>query len=256
MLARHLAKNLSPLTKVRIDYFLERLGLRLRTSASFPLLTTPLLHRPALERLGAGADGEGATFLDVGAHVGTTALALARAFPKARIHAFEPVSAIYEQLVQNCRRFPRVACHRIALGNETAERRIALVSNELACTMNQISREADPETPSHLTETIRITRLDDFCQAHGIGDIALLKSDTEGFELEVLKGGLTTLRRGLVQNIIVEVSFWKTNPQHVHYDGVATLLEPLGFELAGFYEPGYSERTGRMWYTNAFFTRK
>lgn len=248
--------NSNPMTKIRIDRFLERFGLRLRKSAFFPLSTSAVLHQAALRRVGAGEDGAGAVFLDVGAHVGETALALASAFPGATIHAFEPITAIYQQLTQNCRRFPGIICHHLALGNETAERRIALISGDVACTENQVSRTADARTPDALCDTIKINRLDDFCQSHRIGKIALLKTDTEGFELEVFKGALGTLRQSLVQSILVEVTFWKNNPQHVLYDDVCALLQPLGFELGGFYDHGYKQDTGRMWYTNAFFTLK
>jgi FkbM family methyltransferase len=246
----------NPWAKIRIDRFLERFGLRLRKSAFFPLSTSAVLHRTALRRLGAGDDGAGAVFLDVGAHLGETALALASAFPKARIHAFEPVTAIYRQLAQNCCRFPGITCHQLALGNETAQRRIALLSQDIACTENQVSRVPDAQTPDALCDTIQIHRLDDFCQAQGIEKIALLKTDTEGFELEVFKGALATLRKGFVQSILVEVTFWKNNPQHVLFDDVCVLLQPLGYELGGFYDHGYKRDTGLMWYTNAFFTLK
>ena len=38
------------------------------------------------------------TILDVGAHVGQTAMALARQFPDARIHCLEPFPQTYESL--------------------------------------------------------------------------------------------------------------------------------------------------------------
>jgi len=243
-----------PQLKIRIDDFLERFGLRVRRSAFLPLSTSAVLHRAALQQVGAKADGDGGIFFDVGAHVGETSIALARAFPRVRIHAFEPIVAIHRQLVQNNRHFSGVTCHQLALGNENTERRIALVSNQVNCTVNQVSALADARTPADLSETIKIARLDDFCPANGISRIALLKTDTEGFELEVLRGAANFLRQGQIASVLVEVTFLPNNPQHVSFEDVRAFLGPFGFQLAGFYDTGYRRETGRMWYTNAFFT--
>jgi FkbM family methyltransferase len=243
-----------PQLKIRIDDFLERFGLRVRRSAFLPLSTSAVLHRAALRQVGAGTDGAGGIFFDVGAHLGETAIALARAFPRVRIHAFEPIAGIYKQLVHHGRHFPGITCHQLALGNENTERQIALVSNQVDCTLNQVSALADANTPADLREAIKIARLDDFCRANNIDRIALLKTDTEGFELEVLRGAADFLRQGQIASILVEVTFLKNNPQHVSFEDVRAFLGPFGFELAGFYDTGYRSETGRMWYTNAFFT--
>ena len=80
-------------------------GMRLRCLANSPRLSSGLLHRQALRAVGAGPDGSGAFMSDVGAHVGETSVALSLEFPKAVIHAFEPVEAIFKQLQKNCRKY-------------------------------------------------------------------------------------------------------------------------------------------------------
>jgi FkbM family methyltransferase len=191
---------------------------------------------------------------DVGAHVGETALALALEFPGATIHAFEPVKAVFSRLQRNCRRYPNVICHHVALGSKNETRTIALRSDEVECTMNQMSRLAGDDTPLEIQEPVTIMRLDDVCQKLSIGQIAFLKIDVEGFEMEVLSGATETLKSGKIQNIIAEVSFSKNSEQHVQFDDVREILEPLGFAFGGYYDPAYQPESGRLLFTNALFT--
>jgi FkbM family methyltransferase len=51
---------------------------------------------------------------------------------------------------------------------------------------------------------VKITTLDQIVEERKISNIFLLKIDTEGAELKVLKGALTSLRLGKVQNIQLE----------------------------------------------------
>jgi FkbM family methyltransferase len=243
-----------PQLKILIDDFLERFGVRVRRSAFLPLSTSAVLHRASLRQVGAGMDGAGGIFFDVGAHLGETSISLARAFPRVRIHAFEPIAGIYKQLVHHGKRFPGITFHHLALGNENTERHIALVSNHVTCQLNQVSALADNNTPVALRETVKITRLDDFCLTNGINRIALLKTDTEGFEMEVLRGAANFLRQGQIASIMVEVTFLKNDSQHTPFEDVRAFLTPFGFELGGFYDTGYRRETAIMGYTNAFFT--
>ena len=49
------------------------------------------------------------------------------------------------------------------------------------------------------TQTVvSVTTIDEFCKAHEVSRVDLLKIDVEGFELEVLKGGIETLNQGKI----------------------------------------------------------
>jgi FkbM family methyltransferase len=208
--------------------------------------------------LRAGADESGAkgVIFDVGAHIGETALALALEFPNCKIHAFEPVSAIFKHLRHNCRKFGNIQCHQLALGASKEVRRIQLRSADPLCSMNQMSKLASGQTPAKLIETIHITTIDQIVVDLQVDNIALLKIDVEGFELEVLRGAMTLLKGGKVASIMAEVTFTRGSEQHVHIDDLNSLLCGLGYDLAGYYDPAYRPDTGELHYTNALFRLK
>jgi FkbM family methyltransferase len=246
--------KLNPIWRIRAERIFEKLvGMRLRTLVNSPRLSSRVLHQQALRVVGAGADGKGGVMFDVGAHTGETALALALEFPAVTIHAFEPVQAIYNQLQENCRKYPNIVCHHAALGAKSETRTIALRSGEIGCTMNQMSHLAGKNTPSKLQETVTILQLDEVCRQFSVSQIAFLKIDVEGFELEVLRGAMEMLKLGRIQHIIAEVTFLKNSEQHVQFDDVRAMLEPLGYVFAGYYDPAYRPETGRLIFSNALF---
>jgi FkbM family methyltransferase len=205
----------------------------------------------------SGADvatGQGAIILDVGAHVGETALSFNAQFPRATIHSFEPIKRIYLELESNCRSREQIHCHNLALGSMSAQLTIALPSTSVQCQTNQISTLADDSTPPQLKEVVVVMRLDEFCAREGItGVIAILKLDVEGYELEVLKGAGPLLRSGRICHIIAEASLDPYDQQHSHYSDLEQYLNQFGYRCIGFYESGYREKDAEMCYTNAVF---
>jgi FkbM family methyltransferase len=248
--------NLSAGLWRRIDRTLKYCGLYVRRTVNHPAITTAKLYRDVVAKAGGKEDGTGAIFFDVGANLGQTAIEFARSFPGARIHAFEPVSRIFKRLEQKVSAFRQVTSHRIALGDVNEERRIALKSASAECAVNQMFRLSDDRTAPELVEVVKIVRLDDFCLENGIDVLAVLKCDTEGFDLQVLEGAATMLRNGRIKSVMVEVSFAQGDNQHTHYDSVAGFLLPIGFAVVGFYETWYVHKDGRMLFTNALFKLK
>jgi FkbM family methyltransferase len=170
---------------------------------------------------------------DVGANVGDTALAFRRNFPSATIHCFEPNSEL--------------APHLNGLNANLNVHSVALSSRAGESGFNKSGAGSDVYslTDDKSGEIVALDTVDDFCKSRSIDHIHYLKIDTEGHDLEVLKGAssmLTDFRIDLVQ---AEVSMNPDNNLHVSFFKVANHLEPLGYRLFGVYEQ-----------TNEFPTKK
>jgi FkbM family methyltransferase len=160
----------------------------------------------------------GERVIDVGANIGDTALALAKAVGSiGQVWAFEPHPRIYRFLCANVRenRARNITCLNFALGGRSAE--IAFSDSKLD-DMNRVGEGS---------MVVPMRRLDDLLG--GKGPFALLKIDVEGYEKFVIEGSMNTLRDVLCV-------FFEVSTDHCASFGynVAELLshfEQIGFEL-------------------------
>lgn len=171
------------------------------------------------------------TILDVGANAGQSAHYFASAFEEATIHSLEPGSGIFEKLVDSTRHIPRVVHHRVALGAHAEAQRLFVVKN-LVSHLAQDGENLDGTT----VHPVQVETLDAFCQRVGIQHVNLLKVDTEGNDLDVLRGGDDLFRRAAVDIVQVEAGLYPMNDRHVPLRVFQDWLEERGYFLFGFYE--------------------
>ncbi len=171
---------------------------------------------------------------DVGANVGQFAKLFLAEFPNSHVYCFEPVSKTYGLLLQNLRRERRVVCHRLALGSS---KKIGQMVLQGGCDEFFLLGQS-PELPKREArmEPVTIDTLDDFCQAKGIEHISYLKIDTEGGDLDVLKGAARLLAEQRIDIIQVEAGMNPTDRRHVPFETLKEFLLSHKYYLFGLYE--------------------
>lgn len=180
-----------------------------------------------LKRTGEAID----TIFDVGANTGQTCIELVKTFPKANIYSFEPVKATFQKLKDNVVDHSNINCFNLALGDEDGKLEINLDEDP---ERNSLKNAA--EAQSLIKEEIEVLTGTTFCARHFISSIDLLKMDTEGFEMEVLKGFGKTFLSDKVKFIYAETAFNRTDPCKIHYADLDAYLSECGFVTSGFYE--------------------
>jgi FkbM family methyltransferase len=178
---------------------------------------------------------------DVGANAGMTALRYARWWPGATIHAFEPFPTAYAQLRDAVAGLPDVTPVNMALGAEPGQ---------VEATDGPVTRGNSLRVADGPVVTVEVTTLDAYCAAHGIGPIDLLKIDTEGYELDVLRGGANTLPR--TRAVLAETVF-ERDERHTHFADLLAALEPHGFRFAHLVDARVNRRGWE--YGDALFVR-
>lgn len=83
-------------------------------------------------------------------------------------------------------------------------------------------------------ELIRVETLDEVAKKEGLGAIDLLKTDTEGFHLQVLQGAERLLSDKKIQFVSSEVGFLDGDLQHTKFSEIHDFLYSYGFRVIGF----------------------
>ena len=175
-------------------------------------------------------------FVDVGANKGQSARYIRSCFPHARIHCLEPIKDTFEILKGNGKKL-NLICHNVALGASKGEVEVEVdVQNRLS-TRNSLVKENNVHSATSVkTETVQVLTLTNFCELNNIREIDFLKIDTEGYDLEVLKGATELLESNAVSFIQAEVSMNPHNTFHVDFVEVKKFLESYNYVLFGIYE--------------------
>lgn len=140
---------------------------------------------------------EAPIFFDVGASLGNYSLALKEQFPKAVIYAFEPNPKAFEKIPESVRN-KGIKFYNLGMGSKPGESLIYDYKNQSGTehasvykgVFTEIHKAAEIEEIKFVNDT-----LDDFCRKNAIAKIDFLKIDTEGSELDVLKGAKAMLEK-------------------------------------------------------------
>jgi len=197
------------------------------------------------------------TIFDVGANVGQTAEGFQRAFPVADIYSFEPFQRNFEVLQEVSSRFPRIRGFQLALSDASGPLTVFTDSvphsqwNSLAPWRQKELRNGSGVSQEAITRETG----DQFCAAHGVERISILKVDTEGHDLEVLQGFKRMLSGGRVDSVLIEVGF-AGDDGHGDFQQINTyLLMQAHMRLVGFYDISHLA-SGKCDYANALFVTK
>ena len=166
---------------------------------------------------------EDGAVVDVGANIGLFAHWIAHHNPDRRIVCVEPLPTNVRMIPLNCPGAEVVAC---GLGTEPSQVELTVDDHGMMASRMEQSWHTQPIV-------IDVKPLDAIADELGLGEIALLKIDTEGMELEVLDGGPATL--GRTRRVVME-----THGTELH----RASMERLGAAGLRIYHEHFDGHTG------------
>ncbi|MXN66872.1 FkbM family methyltransferase [Stappia sp. GBMRC 2046] len=126
-----------------------------------------------------------ALILDIGANIGNHALFWVQKSPERKVVCFEPVSSTFEILVKNIEannKTAQISAQKFGVSDKPSRARIeSFKSSNIGATKLQHDESGD----------LSLISIDGFISEEN--KIGMLKIDTEGFEVEVLKGADKTI---------------------------------------------------------------
>jgi FkbM family methyltransferase len=178
---------------MQFDRYLGSCTVQIDTSSKIERQMLSGVYEPHLMRVIDEYIKPEMTVLDIGANVGAVSLALAqRVAPGGAVHAFEPARQLFDRLCRNCDLNPALApsihAHNLALGAARGEL-FWLESSAGPGNGRLIDHEAAG------AQRVPVTTLDQWRQSSGMERIDFIKMDVERMELDVVRGGLVTLKR-------------------------------------------------------------
>ena len=166
------------------------------------------------------------TFFDVGANTGQTSERALSEFPAAEVIAFEPHPGTFAELqrLSKCQHF---ASHNIALSDSNG------IAN-LFCNGNTRDSLVIAE-PGAQGIKVNCVTIDLFCNQKAIRHIDVLKIDTEGADLAVLRGAKGMLGDGSISFVYAEFAHFYGGKQGTSLQQIADFLRPFGFHFIATY---------------------
>ena len=195
------------------------------------------------------AGTERPVIFDVGANVGQTIETFRRYFDRSVIHSFEPGRATFEELRRRTAGIADLQLNNCALGARRGS--AVLIENERTDMSSLLEPGIDSWGEIERRYDVEVDTVDGYCANRGIAAIDILKSDTQGFELEVLKGAEGMLRKGAIRLIYMEINFAEMYKGLPRFDEIYGFLADRGFHLVAFYDFWYQRQ--RASWTDALF---
>jgi len=195
--------------------------------------------------------------IDVGANQGQFASSLFSAGYNGSITSFEPLLKPYEKLKKIAKKNYRWhIANRVAVGADLGVVEINISENLVSSSILPILKDHTLAAPSSKyvgKESISMITLDSFFNKTPMNR-PFIKIDTQGYEMQVLKGCSNSLQN--VSGVLVEVSIASLYDGQADYIALLSFIRDAGFDLWAV-NPGFREpSTGRLLQFDALFFRR
>jgi len=221
-----------------INSILKKANLRVVSAFNKQLTGSELYHDLALL-----INTQNPVTFDVGANEGQTIDELIKYLQSPSIYAFEPSSNVYYSLRKKYTS-PNIHLHHCGLGEtETTlvfnNMQESTLSSFLELDANEespFSWKTNPDDYEITTETVQVKTIDQIIEQQKISHIDLLKIDTQGYDLNVLKGAKKALEASLIKYVLVEINFVKLYKHQNNEFEIQEFLKQHDLYLIDYYE--------------------
>jgi FkbM family methyltransferase len=226
--------------------------LRTKIRAAIRSVTGYDVHKAALTRepfsdIRRLIDAQGPIVFDVGANTGQTIDKLSSCLPSSHIHAFEPTKSVFNELKAKWQNRSNVHLNNVAVGSKIGRRRFFENSHSVMNSFLPLGADGWGDIIS--MPEIELTTIDRYCAERGIAKIDLLKSDTQGFEMEVINGAKSMIRN--THLVYMEMNFARLYEKMATFDELYRAMTDNNFGLVALYEFNY--KNDRLGWVDALF---
>jgi FkbM family methyltransferase len=168
---------------------------------------------------------------DVGANRGQSVSKYLNWFPNADVYGFEPSDEPLNELKSNFSAHNRVEAINVALGSEVGSKELLVGNNSergsfhFNETGEQVMRR----------QRVKVETLDNFCKSKNVDRVNFLKIDTEGHDMDVIKGAKGMLSSHSIDLVQLEVTTDYENSLHSSMCEVIKYMRKHKYKMYGIY---------------------
>ncbi len=163
------------------------------------------------------------TVIDAGANRGDWSLSFQRRFPEALVFAVEAAPKTFAVLVEATAGNSKIMPLNTVLSSAPGE--VTFYSHEDPMLSSVLDLEDSGEKTTRMTRSS--STIDEIVRAHSITNLRVIKIDTEGYDLEVLKGAEVSLAELSLEFLQVEFALFPKSPRHVPLNSLMEFLAPF-----------------------------
>ena len=172
-------------------------------------------------------------FLDIGAGEAESINRFKNILPNSIIHSFEPIEERIQIIKSWLQTFPHnnnITLNHCAMGDIIEEKSFYVNDKTKASSFLKLNQK---NTVDRLKKQIKINvnTIDNYVKQNNIKHIDYLKIDTQGYEEEVLKGSIETLKLGIVKYIEIELILSDYYEKTTNFYDMEKILLPLNYRL-------------------------
>jgi len=201
------------------------------------------------------------TIFDIGAHHGDITQEYYDIYPAASIYCFEPSPRSFRTLSDRFSGNPRIKLFNYAVLDKSGT--VEFYCNRTSATDSILSpspearrwvdgRDAGSLDCTDLTKVESID-LDTFCKQNNIAGIDILKIDTQGAEVHVLRGARNLLGQHKIRLILAELLFVPVYQNQPYFYQVCDLLHSYGYSLVNLFNIRFDDDMLQMKWADGLF---
>lgn len=188
--------------------------------------------------------------IDVGANEGQSIKRFSSIFNNCIIHSFEPINKCFDQMVKD---FPGKNYYKnnYALSNKNTNRKFFINEQLVTSGFNKINKSYHHiEIKNKIKNTVMVKtiKLDTYLYLNKIKKVDILKIDTQGHELDVLKGSKKSLKKNIINFIEVELILCDYYTNKIKLYEIDHIMNKNNYELIDFQGFNYSKKNQIQWF--------
>ncbi|MFA6315246.1 MAG: FkbM family methyltransferase [Candidatus Paceibacterota bacterium] len=174
------------------------------------------------------------SILDIGANEGQFLEKIMKVFPGKQTYCFEPLREVYKKLQTKTKDRQNVKVIQCAIGDENKEMSMnhcEFSPSSSLLKMDDLHKKAFPFTAKSQKEIVLVRKLDNIDEIRDKCKRPFIKIDTQGYEINVINGGLETFKLSPI--IMIEVSYKSLYEGQPLFDDIYNKLTKMGFNYIG-----------------------